>query len=271
MSIATGHSFLISLHLRLMEVIGLVTLVSGCNSGARDASPKALDSSRGLALQWTTAPSDQSCDCDTALTDKLINQPDFNSITRYDASTFPADSLYFLSAEENRRLWYRDVENPDSTKFTKYWDDYHPTNYRANNQDFVSYYKPRPDIEIAFQLGPNHDLWAYHIFVVKRIDCCYLITRSYFRHARFNYKAYAILNHTQLDRLYDLIDPLKKFPTDSIPHGYSGYFADSRNPSTFFIEFEASVLDSVADEQLNSFFDFIDRGIRWKVSYDPWG
>ena len=140
----------------------------------------------------------------------------------------------------NTILWYRDVESPDTTKFTKYWNAYVPVNYHADHYDFIEYYKGKPAVDLAFQLGPNGDLWGYHIFVAKNIECCYLLTRSYFRHARFVYKAYAVLTAAQLDSLYSILEPIEKSKVNEkgSTFAYRGYFVDNRHNKTFFIDFE---------------------------------
>ncbi|MEZ4988315.1 MAG: hypothetical protein R2795_25355 [Saprospiraceae bacterium] len=175
---------------------------------------------------------------------------DFNRIAEYDTITFSADSLYAIDPQENRRLWYRDIENPDTTKFTKYWNAYVPSNYHANHLDFIEFYENRPDIEIAFQFGPNMDLWAFHIFVIKKIDCCYLATRSYFRHARFTYKAYSIMTKDKVDSLFSVLEPINKIAVDKTESwNYSGYFADNRNKTKFFIDFEKETIKDSNEPQ----------------------
>jgi hypothetical protein len=234
-----------------------------------------LQLSVGLVLFSTSTyfksgdhPQYGNCDCDTLIAARTIAAPDFNRISRYDTTAFPPDSLYEITAAENRRLWYRDVENPDTTKFTKYWNAYFEANYHASHLDFVEYYKDRPGIEIAFQIGPNMDLWAYHILVIKKINCCYLVTRSYFRHARFTHKAYAILGGIQLDSLYEVLDPIKKSDIDSVePRDYKGYFVDNRNKNTYYINLSPKGLRGKFPKELDALFDFLDTRIRWTTTY----
>ena len=211
------------------------------------------------------------CMCDTTQALQAIMDKDFNRIVRYDTTTFPADGLYGISPQENRRLWYREVENPDTTKFTKYWNDYVPGNYHADHLDFIKFYENRPDIEIAFQFGPNLDLWAYHIFVIRKLDCCYLATRSYFRHARFTYKAYSIIDQDQVDNLFKVLEPINKTAVDTAASwNYSGYFADNRNNTNFFIDFEKEVTQDSHDpkKEIMSLYDFVDKEIKWIATYD---
>jgi hypothetical protein len=216
-----------------------------------------------------------NCFCNTTEFLQSLRVSDFNKIHQYDTVTFSPNNLYGISAEENRRLWYRDIQNPDTTKFTKYWNDYVPTNYHADHLDFVKYYKDNPETEIAFQFGPNGDLWAYHIFVIRKIDCCYLATRSYFRHARFTYKAYAVMNKAQVDSLFKVLEPINKIPIDTVSTwNYRGYFSDNRNKTQFYVDFEkeVEVADSVMDfptpkREIRNLYDFVDKGIKWKDTY----
>ncbi len=211
------------------------------------------------------------CKCDTNQALQTITDKDFNRIVQYDTTAFRADSLYGIDPQENRRLWYRDIENPDTTKFTKYWNDYVPSNYHADHIDFINFYKNKPEIEIAFQFGPNMDLWAYHIFVIRKLDCCFLATRSYFRHARFTYKAYSIIDQGQVDSLFKVLEPVNKSPVDTAESwNYRGYFADNRNNTNFYIDFEKEVTQGGNDptKEIMALYDFIDKRIKWIATYD---
>ncbi len=211
------------------------------------------------------------CSCDTTKAIQIISNEEFNKLSKYDTITFLGDSLYSLSAEENRKLWYRDIEHKDTSKFTKYWNSYAPNNYHANHLDFVKYYENKSNIDMAFQFGPNRDLWAYHIFVIKKLDCCYLATRSYFRHARFTYKAYAIINGNQVDSLHRILEPINKLPIDSSgTRNYSGYFVDNRNKTKFHIDFNKEVKEESNEpkEEINNLYEFVDKKITWTVTFD---
>ncbi len=213
----------------------------------------------------------QRCSCDTTHVKKLINDPNFNRLDSYDDESFPADSLYSLTAKENRELWYRDIQNPDTTKFTKLWNDYVPTNYHADHQDFQDYFENRENIDLAFQFGPNMDLWAYHIFVFRKLDCCYLATRSYFRHARFTYKAYSIVDGRKMDSLFHVISSLDPSIYDSTKSwNYSGYFMDNRMERKFFVDFEERMDTTTMSptEDVMSLYDFVDESINWTLTYN---
>lgn len=219
-----------------------------------------------------TIKSNSPCSCDIAQTRKIIKQKDFNRLLPYDKGSFSKSDFRNLSKDENRLLWYRDVENINPTKFTSLWDDYSSNNYHASHSDFINFYEGKRDIELAFQLGPSLDLWAYHIFVVKKIGCCYLVTRSYFRHARFTYKAYAIIDDQQLMVLYTLLDKINRHPIpESETRKYCGYFADNRNNKKFYIEFnqetEVTAEETKPQKELADLFQFVDKGIRWKKTY----
>ncbi len=212
----------------------------------------------------------QPCVCDTVRAKEILDQPGFNRMEIYDNNTFAPDSLYSLSAEENKELWYRDIQNPDTTKFTRLWNDYLPTNYHADHLEFLEYFENRSNVELAFQFGPNMDLWAYHIFVLRKLECCYLLTRSYFRHARFTYKAYSIVDEVKVDSLYQVINSTNRSEVDTTSNwSYSGYFMDNRMNRKFFIDFMESVdsLSGNPTDEVLQLYDFVDNRINWKVTY----
>lgn len=236
-----------------------------------------LSVSVGLILSCSmtnnSQPNSLACYCDTVQTKEIVINKNFNRISQYDTVTFPKSDFYNLDSGINRTLWYRDVENIDTTKFTNLWNDYLPANYHASHLDFVKFYDGKKDIELAFQFGPNMDLWAYHIFVIKKIGCCFLITRSYFRHARFTYKAYSIINSNQVDTLYSILKKVNVQPiSDKEEFKYCGYFVDNRNKKQFFIDFEKETEKS-ADEgqkpkkEVNDLYEFVDKKINWTKTY----
>lgn len=216
-----------------------------------------------------------ACDCDTLQTKEIVLNKNFNHISKYDTVAFAESDFYKLDSSINRLLWYRDIENIDTTKFTSLWNDYLPTNYHASHLDFVKFYKGRQDIELAFQFGPNRDLWAYHIFVIKKIGCCYLITRSYFRHARFTYKAYSIINNIQVDSLYSILKKINVQPVGGKEQfKYCGYFVDNRNMKNFFIDFEKETDNATGKtegkktkKEVNDLYEFVDKKISWTKTY----
>jgi hypothetical protein len=224
------------------------SLASTCSSDNRKPTPQKV-----------------YCPCDSLKANAIANSRDFNRKPEYDTSSFDMIN-FFQSDSVNRMLWFRDVENTDATKFTALWNDYYPAAYHASHPDFVKYYEGKRDIELAFQFGPNLDLWAYHIFVIKKMDCCFLLTRSYFRHARFTYKAYSIINERQLDSLYYILDRINKFK-----NSYLGYFVDNRRRNTYFIDLETVVVApktrKETRKELQALYDFVDKGINWKKTY----
>ena len=223
----------------------------------------------------TLHPEYINCACDTLKTKETITKKTFNRITKYDTSAFSKSDFYKLNKDTNRMLWYRDIENIDTTKFTKLWNDYVPANYRASDLDFTKFYNRKKDIELAFQFGPNMDLWAYHIFVIKKVGCCFLVTRSYFRHARFTYKAYSIINQEKLDSLYLILNRVNKQPvSDKEEFAYRGYFIDNRNNRTFFIDFKKEIEKVKSDDEIiqptqeiKELYDFVDKKITWTKTY----
>jgi len=213
---------------------------------------------------------DLNCKCDSTSVLKIVRSDDYLKIDKYDSPSFAPDSLYSLSAKQNRLLWFRDIESLDTTKFTKYWNDYRPRNYHADNSDFIDYYSKDKEVELAFQFGPGGMMWTYHSFVVKKIDCCYLITRTSFTHARFRYKAYAILDKNQLKKLRAVLEP---FANNPIPikeeYGYHGHFIDSKKDSPYFIDFENEVdkKNNQPNKKIQSVYTFVDDTIRWLETY----
>jgi hypothetical protein len=212
------------------------------------------------------------CVCDTLKAKSIITEKNYNHIPKYDTTSFKTQDFYKLNKDENRTLWYRDIENIDTTKFTSSWNDYARSNYHASHLDFMSFYENKNNIELAFQFGPNMDLWAYHIFVIKKIGCCYLVTRSYFRHARFTYKAYSIIDKTQLDTLYLILERTnRQSVTDKEDFKYCGYFMDNRNNRKFFIDFEKETLksdnDQVPKPEIKKLYEFVDKTIHWTKTY----
>lgn len=217
------------------------------------------------------------CNCDIKKVDSIIHSPTFNSLPTLDQ----LDELGFskLSADDNMKLWYRDVESPEKTKYTSFWNDYSETNYHASQLEFVKFYENKKDVELAFQFGPNGDLWAYHVFVIKKVDCCYLATRSYFRHARFTGKRYAIIDKVKLDSLFTVLSKQSTLAIgEQESQDYSGYFRDNRNNRSYYINFEkaqtwertpndTSIKTLTTPASINQLYDFVDKKINWKVTY----
>lgn len=217
------------------------------------------------------------CTCDSLQVKAIVTGKDFNRLPEYDTAAFHIDSFYKLDAHANRLLWFRDVENADSTRFTRYWNDYARANYHASHADFIKYYTKKKDIELAFQMGPNMDLWAFHIFVAKKINCCYLLTHSYFRHARFTHKSYTIIDRKKLDSLYTILGKINCQQAGStyVP-GYAGYFVDNRNNKTFYINFDkevdtlkgsSSFYDNPPKKEIKALYDFLDNHFHWIKTY----
>lgn len=241
----------------IINLIVLTGLLSACSNAGR------------------SKPGSISCKCDTLKAKEIITAKDFNRIPAFDTTAIFSSDFYELSEDTNRMLWYRDIENIDTTKFTPLWNDYAPFNYHASHTDFIKNYNGKPNIELAFQFGPGGFLWAYHTFVVKNIGCCYLITRTNFRHARFVYKAYSIMDGSKLDSLYSILGRINTRPTtDTVSQGYRGYFADNRNNRSFFIDFENEVEKAKSDtvgpqpkKEINELYEFVDNKIDWRVTY----
>ena len=232
-----------------------------------------------LTITYSYRPmNNNACNCDFIETDSIIKSNVFNKLPQFD-DTLTNEGFYSLSATDNRTLWYRDIENPEKTKYTSLWNDYARNNYHASHLDFVKYYEDKNDIELAFQFGPNDDLWAYHTFVVKKIKCCYLVTRSYFRHARFTRKRYAIIDKPHLDSLFSVLAEQKVSQVDSnVTFDYCGYFRDNRNKKSFYINFkkdqvwvtnkqDTTRMHMEVRPEISKLYDFVDNKIKWTKTY----
>lgn len=211
---------------------------------------------------------DENCNCDFSAVKRIIDSKSYLTKSKYDNSSFKPDTLFSLSESENRLLWFRDIESADSTKFTPFWMD-RETSYHADNLDFIRYYSQNNNFELAFQFGPGGMMWTYHSFIIKKIKCCYLITRSSFTHARFRHKSYAILSRTALVKLRGHLSP---FMNNSIPekeeYGYHGHFIDNTNNKKFFIDFEKE-MDSLnkPSRRIDAIYKFLDDSIKWVDKY----
>ena len=218
-------------------------------------------------------------DCDKTAIEKKIKSKDFNRMPEFDGKITDKD-FYNLSAEDNRRLWYREIESPDKTEFTHLWNaETSSNNYYASHLDFIKYYQDKQNIELAFQFGPNMDLWAYYIFVVKKIDCCYLVTRSYYRHARFITKQYAIIDELQLDSLFSVIAEQRIEQVDTVKTSdFCGYFRDNRHNKSFYINFvkdqiwvtdkqDTTLKHKEVRPEINKMYNFVDNIIKWTMTY----
>lgn len=232
------------------------------------------------------AQSVSECKCNKEKVEKIIKENEFNKLPKYDDSlNLSKDDFYKLSDVENRMLWFRDIENIEATKFTPFWDDYHTNNYRADHISFNNYYRGKKDIEMAFMLGPNMDLWAFNIFVIKKIEDCYLITWSYYRHARFTSKRYGIIDKENLDKFYQILTKQKTSELlNSDRDDFLASFMDNRNNKSFKIylepifvkDFQFNKELKVIEEKkveippgpdLDLLYNFIDKEIPWINTY----
>lgn len=138
--------------------------------------------------------------CDHSQLLQANRQPTFaNTITT-------ADEFYELSKEQNRELWFAELESPNMTTFTRFWDSYHENNYRISQSDFIQNYSNSEDIILAFQLGPNLlNMYSYDIFTVRQAEGCYLFVRTYVSHDRINGKSYTVLDRNEFTKLVDYL------------------------------------------------------------------
>ena len=196
-------------------------------------------------------------------------------IPKYDTlASFSEKEFIWLGVNESVELWIRDIESPDTTRYTKYWNEFAGSDLAIGDRGFTDHYSNRSDIEIAFKFGPIlYDLFSYHIFVVKEIDNYFLVTRSYFRHNRFTYKAYAILSKERIDRLFSILDIRTKIPMDTAKtSGYIGVFVDNRNNIQYYLDFQKESIEAENNpkktKEYLSLFNYLDQEIEWKVTYD---
>ncbi len=234
------------------------------------------------------AEHNEDCKCDSLQVEKIIQDKNFNRIERFD-DTLTLNEIFFykLSKEDNRQLWFRDIENIKGTQFTSFWDDYHEKNYHASHKDFVNYYRDKENIELAFQFGPSFDLWAYQIFVIKKIGNCYVATWSYFRHARFTGKSYAILDKCKLDSLFLILSQQKCIEANETEtYNYTGYFIDNRNKKSFHLildkiedtdweydkksnSFKEVKVEIEPDPEIKDLIKFLGKEVNWIHTYTP--
>jgi hypothetical protein len=117
------------------------------------------------------------------------------------------DEFYDLSKEQNRELWFAELESPNKTTFTRFWDSYHENNYRISQSDFIQNYSNSKDIILAFQLGPNIlNMSSYDIFTARKIGDCYLLVRTYVSHDRINGKSYSVFNKSEFQSLTEYLN-----------------------------------------------------------------
>jgi len=227
------------------------------------------------------------CNCKKAELEKFIHTKDFSNWPKF-ADTLSTKGFYNLSYDNNRSLWYSEVETPDKSPFTTLWNDYAPNNYHASNLDFINYYKSKENVELAIQLGPNGDMWGYSILIIKKFDSCYLATSSLFVHARFISKSYSILSSEEYNKLIYLISIQKQQSIDSVKTlDYCGYFADNGNSKYFYVNFDKDQLweiiyhDTVPSEyphpdikkqrkrpEILELWNYIDQEIKWTDTYN---
>jgi hypothetical protein len=98
------------------------------------------------------------------------------------------------------------------------------------------------------------------------------LTRSYFRHARFTYKAYALLNEIQLDSLYSILSGINKQPLGyDTQQSYLGFFFSLRHNNSFFIELEPVVSPPKTSletkKEIQALYNFLDFAIKWNKTY----
>ncbi len=213
-----------------------------------------------------------NCQCDTL---NLRSNPGLS--TRDTAIT--TEQFFELDDTINRRLWYHDIESTDSTRFTRLWDDYHEHNFHASHTDFKTNYKGSSRVELAFQFGPSGPLWSFYTFVLRKEQCCYVLTRSSFVHARFRYKAYTFPTEQQIDSLFGFIEALPHAQSNEENEAHMrATFVDNRNDDAFDVLLEQYKYDKdgrqqsvPVDSAVIKLLDYVDRKMRWTESYplDP--
>lgn len=223
-----------------------------------------------------------NCDCDTLKAKATVFHKEFNNIPLFDTVNFLQQNFDTLPRNVKELLWFRDLENAIPTQFTSFWSSGRFTRIKdsdttdkvvvSREKAFVDRYFNRQNIELAIELGPNMDLWAYHYFIFRKIENCYVVTHSYFRHARFTFKSYAIINETQLKSLFEILEKanVEDF-VGQTANGYAGYFVDNRNKRNLFIDFQSkkNVRENQNNysEEIQNLFEYLDKKIAWNVTF----
>jgi hypothetical protein len=204
------------------------------------------------------------CECDSLkLKTQKLSQVAVDSTRR-------VKNFYALDSVSNKQLWFEDIESIDSTQYTRLWDAYHENSFQASHRDFRNHYAESPDTELAFQIGPGGPLWTYFTFVLKKKECCFVFSRTSFTHARFRYKAYAILNRQKVDSLFDFMDALDKRDELDVGNSMTATFIDRRNDEMFDVAVEKFSSDHRSlppDSAVIKFINFVDTKIKWTETY----
>ncbi|MCK6544199.1 hypothetical protein L6Q79_16140 [bacterium] len=187
--------------------------------------------------------------------------------------------FYSLTQEANRTLWFKEIGLPCASSITPLWDDYHQNNYRAAGKDFIDYFSSDTSILYAAQFGPNLDLWAFTSYVARPFRDSVLLVHSYFRHARFTYKSYALISLSVSDSLHSLFLNLQKYEPDSSweDADFSGFIIEGRTRFSFIVDLSKAYhyvdVDSVrkkrvTNDEVTSLNSFLDNSIKWKTTYN---
>jgi hypothetical protein len=209
-----------------------------------------------------------NCSCDTLKLKSELRSVRTDSIKK-------STNFYELDSETNRQLWFEDIESIDSTQYTRLWDSYHDNNFYASHRDFKAYYKGATDTQLAIQIGPAGILWTYFTFVLKKRNCCYILTRATFTHARFRYKAYSLISHEKVDSLFGYLKTLKKEELTEEEANYAmASFVDNNNEQVFDVSLEEPKLDKSNeqhrmshDSSMMKFINFLEANIQWTETY----
>ncbi len=215
-----------------------------------------------LIISCTPERKTSDCVCDPlALTSRLSSAlPD----------TLTIEDFYKLDSKTNQQLWFADIGHIDSTRYTRLWNDYQENNFHASHEVFRNHYRELPDTELAFQIGPAGPLWTYYTFVLKKQDCCFVLTRTSFVHARFRYKAFAILNEQKTDSLFSFLTTFDKTETEEDASLMKASFIDNRKNELFEVvmdKFSAADEPLPPDSSVIRFLDFVDTKIKWTETY----
>lgn len=210
------------------------------------------------------------CVCDSACLYNVVTSPGFGGVSAWDDARISADTIYGSGDSLVRALWFRDIESPDTTRFTRSFNSYFRGTYSASAKDFINFYHGRRDVPLAFQLGPNDDLWAFHSFVVKPVDECYLISHSYYRHGRFTFKAFGFLDKGGLDTLREKLLAFTQWPLDTTERYYYelGICDNEKHVALRSNMKEPEDTTSARSRTMHRLYDHLDHSIRWFHSYD---
>lgn len=240
----------------------LCTIFSSCN----DNNPsKGIHSIEPTGHKTSSPPAEPPCSCDTSEVSKIIHSESFKFSNGYSkGNVISNDKFWTTDSMKLKNLWFKEIEMPLETPYTKYWDAYSPRSVFADHLEFIDHYTKSGNVDFAIMIGPDGNLWAFRTYIGKKIGCCYLLTFAYYRHARFTEKSYTIINQEQADSLYSLTQQAITFKTK----GYSYDISLLGQRHTYLkgylsVDSDTTLLEVKATKRYSSYIS----GFNWINSY----